>query len=50
VSAHGLAVARGAYVNRLARLLTRRPSRLADARRFAIHLDGRIRGRLQLSP
>lgn len=40
VSAHGLAVARGAYVNRLGRLLTRRPSRLADARRFAIHLTG----------
>lgn len=39
VSAHGLAVARGAYVNRLGRLLDRRrPSRLADARRFATHL------------
>lgn len=38
VSDHGLAVARGAYVNRLGRLLTRRPSRLADARRFARHL------------
>ena len=35
---HGLAVARGAYVNRLARLLNRRPSRLAAARRFAVHL------------
>jgi transposase len=39
VSAHGLAVARGAYVNRLGRLLDRRPSRLADARRFAAHLQ-----------
>ena len=38
VSDHGLAVARGAYVNRLGRLLARRPSRLADARRFATHL------------
>jgi transposase len=38
VSAHGLAVARGAYVNRLGVLLTRRPSRLADVRRFARHL------------
>ena len=38
VSGHGLAVARGAYVNRLGRLLDRRPSRLADARRFATHL------------
>jgi transposase len=38
VSAHGLAVARGAYVKRLARLLARRPSRLADVRRFARHL------------
>jgi transposase len=38
VSAHGLAVARGAYVNRLGVLLTRRPSRLADVRRFAMHL------------
>jgi len=38
VSAHGLAVARGAYVNRLGRLLVRRPSRLADVRRFAMHL------------
>jgi transposase len=39
VSDHGLAVARGAYVKRLGRLLDRRLSRLADARRFAIHLD-----------
>ncbi|HEU5315189.1 MAG TPA: IS66 family transposase [Chloroflexota bacterium] len=39
VSVHGLAVARGTYVNRLARLLDRRPSRLADARRFAVHLS-----------
>ena len=39
VSDHGLAVARGAYVNRLGRLLDRRPSRLADARRFATHLS-----------
>jgi transposase len=38
VSDHGLAVARGTYVNRLGRLLARRPSRLADARRFAKHL------------
>jgi len=38
VSDHGLAVARGAYVTRLGRLLARRPSRLADARRFATHL------------
>jgi transposase len=39
VSNHGLAVARGAYVTRLGHRLDRRPSRLADARRFAIHLD-----------
>jgi transposase len=38
VSDHGLAVARGIYVNRLGDLLARRPSRLADARRFATHL------------
>jgi transposase len=38
VSGHGLAVARGHYVNRLSALLDRRPSRLADARRFATHL------------
>lgn len=38
VSAHGLAVARGAYVNRLGRLLDGRPSRVAAARRFAAHL------------
>lgn len=38
ISAQGLAVARGAYVARLGRLLARRPSRLADARRFANHL------------
>jgi transposase len=39
VSDHGLAVARGHYVNRLDRLLAARPSRLADARRFAVHLQ-----------
>ena len=38
VSDQELAVARGLYVNRLAALLDRRPSRLADARRFAAHL------------
>jgi transposase len=38
VSEHGLAIARGAYVNRLSTLLGRRASRLADARRFATHL------------
>lgn len=38
VSAPGLAIARGHYVNRLGRLLDARPSRLADARRFAAHL------------
>ena len=38
LSDHGLAVARGAYVHRLGGLLARRPSRLADARRFATHL------------
>lgn len=38
VSDHGLAVARGHYVNRLSALLARRASRLADARRFAAHL------------
>jgi len=38
LSAHGLAVARGAYVNRLGRWLNGRPSRLSDARRFATHL------------
>lgn len=38
VSDQGLAVARGHYVNRLDRLLPTRPSRLADARRFAAHL------------
>ena len=38
VSEHGLAVARGAYVNRLGDLLARRPSRVPDARRFATHL------------
>jgi hypothetical protein len=38
VSDQGLAVARGYYVNRLGRLLDPRPSRLADARRFATHL------------
>ena len=39
LSAQGLAVARGQYVQRLDRLLTARPSRLADVRRFAGHLD-----------
>lgn len=42
VSTHGLAIARGHYINRLGRRLgrrlDRRPSRLADARRFAAHL------------
>jgi len=38
VSDQGLAVARGHYINRLGRLLTARPSCLADARRFAAHL------------
>jgi transposase len=38
VSDQGLAIARGHYVNRLDRLLPTRPSRLADARRFAAHL------------
>jgi len=38
VSDQGLAVARGRYVNRLSDVLDRRPSRLADARRFAAHL------------
>jgi transposase len=38
VSDHGLAVARGHYLNRLGHLLTARPSRLAEARRFAAHL------------
>lgn len=38
VSDQGLAVARGHYVQRLGALLDRRPSRLADARRFATHL------------
>jgi transposase len=38
VSEQGLAVARGQYVQRLDRLLTARPSRLADVRRFAGHL------------
>jgi transposase len=38
VSDHGLAVARGTYVNRLGALIARRRSRLADARRFATHL------------
>ena len=38
ISDHGLAVARGHYVHRLDRLLPTRPSRLADARRFAAHL------------
>ncbi|OFW07598.1 MAG: hypothetical protein A3I61_17565 [Acidobacteria bacterium RIFCSPLOWO2_02_FULL_68_18] len=32
----------GAYVNRLASLLDHRPSRLADARRFATHLTTEI--------
>jgi transposase len=38
ISDHGLAVARGHYINRLGRLLAARPSCLADARRFAAHL------------
>ena len=38
IQAHGLAVARGHYVNRLDHVLAARPSRLADARRFATHL------------
>jgi transposase len=38
ISEQGLAVARGGYVNRLASVLDRRPSRVADARRFATHL------------
>lgn len=38
VSDHGLAVARGHYLTRLAQLIDRRPSRLAEARRFARHL------------
>lgn len=38
ISDQGLAVARGRYVTRLDRLLPTRPSRLADARRFAAHL------------
>ena len=38
ISDQGLAVARGHYLNRLRNLLDRRPSRLADARRFAAHL------------
>ena len=38
VSDQGLAVARGHYVTRLSALLAARPSRLADARRFATHL------------
>jgi transposase len=38
LSDQGLAIARGHYVNRLDRLLPTRPSRLADARRFAAHL------------
>lgn len=38
VTDHGLAVARGSFVNRLSTLLDRRPSRVADVRRFAAHL------------
>jgi transposase len=38
MSAHGLAVARGRYLERLAALLERRPSRLLAIRRFAAHL------------
>ena len=38
VSAHGLAVARGHYVERLGRLLERTPSRRARVRRFQQHL------------
>jgi transposase len=39
VSAHGLAVARGQYLARLAQLIDGRPSRLVAARRFARHLS-----------
>ena len=39
VSVRGLAVARGQYLARLAQLIDRRPSRLAEARRFARHLS-----------
>lgn len=39
VSVHGLAVARGQYLARLAQLIDRRPSRLAEPRRFARHLS-----------
>jgi transposase len=39
VSVQGLAVARGHYLARLAQLIDRRPSRLAEARRFARHLS-----------
>jgi len=38
VSAHGLAVARGQYVERLGRLLERTPSRRLHVRRFQQHL------------
>jgi transposase len=38
VSAHGLAVARGHYIERLGRLLERTPSRLLRVRRFQSHL------------
>ena len=38
VSAHGLAVARGHYLERIGRLLARRPSRHLHVRRFQQHL------------
>jgi transposase len=38
LSAHGLAVARGHFLERLGRLLERRPSRILAIRRFAAHL------------
>jgi transposase len=39
ISPHGLAVARGRFVQRLGRLLDRRRSRITSIRRFAAHLD-----------
>jgi transposase len=39
VSAHGLAVARGQYLERLGRLLARRPSRYRRIAQFQQHLD-----------
>jgi transposase len=38
ISAHGLAVARGHYLDRLGRLLARTPSRRLSVRRFQAHL------------